>query len=473
MRTRAILLHRGLNRALITVAWLVFFGAWLELLFEDHAPGSNIHDYWNSLWWAIVTLTTVGYGDRFPVSVGGRIVAIVVMLMGIGLLGVVTATVASYFVQEHTDAAKQSFADAHDAVTVQLDALGDRMARLEELLLGASAPVTGSTGDGGGAPPDGGPRWDRRSGGDRPGAVGSPGPPRPATTMAPMHATLSRDGQLTDADRASVQQALAGDGFFWLDLDGIDTEASAMLLEDFKLHHLAVEAAGEFGHRPKIEDYDGFTYVVVRGADTGDTGAAEIHVLFSERFLVSVHQGTSSVVSSVRDGLAEHPAAAGSPPQIVLVFRLMEQLVNSFFPLTGGLRRPDRQPRGRDPGQAHRRAAGHALRHEADPHPDPQAGRPPAGHAGQCDLGDHPRARSHRRGRAVLPESLRPPDPHQRPGGQLPRPAERHHGHAPVRGVEPPERGDEAADHHRHHLPAAVVPHRASSDRTSAGWWST
>ena len=177
LRTRAILLHRGLNRALITVAWLVFFGAWLELLFEDHAPGSNIHDYWNSLWWAIVTLTTVGYGDRFPVSVGGRIVAIVVMLMGIGLLGVVTATVASYFVQEHTDAAKQSFADAHDEVTVQLGELSDRMVRLEALLVSVtgtavgtpggttSAPSTGAAGEG---TPDG-------STGD-----GTPGPATPA-----------------------------------------------------------------------------------------------------------------------------------------------------------------------------------------------------------------------------------------------------------------------------------------------------
>ncbi|HEY5244121.1 MAG TPA: ion channel, partial [Acidimicrobiales bacterium] len=106
LRTRAILRHRGLFRVLLAAAGLLFVGSWLVMLSERDAPGANIHDYGSALWWGIVTMTTVGYGDKFPVTGLGRAVAVVLMLVGIGLLGVITATVASFFVQEHTDANK-------------------------------------------------------------------------------------------------------------------------------------------------------------------------------------------------------------------------------------------------------------------------------------------------------------------------------------------------------------------------------
>ncbi len=54
--------------------------------------------FYDSIWWSFVTITTVGYGDIYPVTVGGRIVASIVMLIGIGLLGVFTAIIASVFV---------------------------------------------------------------------------------------------------------------------------------------------------------------------------------------------------------------------------------------------------------------------------------------------------------------------------------------------------------------------------------------
>jgi voltage-gated potassium channel len=72
----------------------------LEVAFEVHAKGSNIHGFADALWWAVVTVTTVGYGDKFPVTAAGRGVAVVLMLVGIGLIGVLTATVSSFFVSE-------------------------------------------------------------------------------------------------------------------------------------------------------------------------------------------------------------------------------------------------------------------------------------------------------------------------------------------------------------------------------------
>jgi voltage-gated potassium channel len=130
-RLLAILRHRSLFRVLLAAAALLFLGAWLVMLFESHAAGSNIHTYKDALWWAVVTVTTVGYGDRFPVSDGGRLVAVVLMFVGIGLIGVLTATVASFFMQEGTNANKDQLQAAHEDLGGQLTAIDGRLARLE------------------------------------------------------------------------------------------------------------------------------------------------------------------------------------------------------------------------------------------------------------------------------------------------------------------------------------------------------
>ncbi|MDQ1704372.1 MAG: voltage-gated potassium channel, partial [Frankiaceae bacterium] len=66
---------------------------------ERDAAGSNIHSFGDALWWAAPTVTTVGYGDRYPVTGLGRALAVVLMVTGIAVLGVVTAAVAAWFVR--------------------------------------------------------------------------------------------------------------------------------------------------------------------------------------------------------------------------------------------------------------------------------------------------------------------------------------------------------------------------------------
>lgn len=102
-RAKALMTHRGFHFVLLAVVLIVFACAGLALSFEAHANGTNIHSFSDALWWAIVTVTTVGYGDRYPVTAGGRGIAAVLMLVGIGLIGVLTATVASYFVEKQAD----------------------------------------------------------------------------------------------------------------------------------------------------------------------------------------------------------------------------------------------------------------------------------------------------------------------------------------------------------------------------------
>ncbi len=141
LRLEAILKHHSLFRVLIAACATLITGAWLVLLFEENAKASNIHTYPDALWWAIVTVTTVGYGDRYPVSAGGRVVAAVLMLVGIGLIGVLTATVASVFIKEHTDANKETFKKGHADLGQQLAVISDRLADVERRLGATPAEV--------------------------------------------------------------------------------------------------------------------------------------------------------------------------------------------------------------------------------------------------------------------------------------------------------------------------------------------
>lgn len=154
LRVESIMRHHSLFRVLGAAIGTVFLGAWLTLLFEDNAAGANIHSYPTALWWAVVTVTTVGYGDRFPVTAGGRSVAVVLMLLGIGLIGVLTATVASVFVKEHTDANKEEVRKSHKGIGDQLVVLSARLADVERRL-GASASDLATVDAGADAGPDG------------------------------------------------------------------------------------------------------------------------------------------------------------------------------------------------------------------------------------------------------------------------------------------------------------------------------
>lgn len=78
---------------------VVIFSA-IAILQVERDPNSNIKTAEDALWWSYVTITTVGYGDRYPVTTEGRLIASVLMTAGVGLFGTFTAYIASFFVAD-------------------------------------------------------------------------------------------------------------------------------------------------------------------------------------------------------------------------------------------------------------------------------------------------------------------------------------------------------------------------------------
>lgn len=84
----------------VTAASVAFIGGLAVLDAERGAPGSHIETLGDALWWAVVTMSTVGYGDVFPVTTAGRMVGVAMMVVGVSMLGIVTATVAAWFLEK-------------------------------------------------------------------------------------------------------------------------------------------------------------------------------------------------------------------------------------------------------------------------------------------------------------------------------------------------------------------------------------
>lgn len=114
---------------LLIVVALNLVAAALVLTFERATPGGNIHSYPDALWWAVTTITTVGYGDRFPMSAAGRGVAVVLMVSGIALFGVITASIAAYFVEQK---AEHDLAGRLDRVLERLDVIEAKLRPAEQ-----------------------------------------------------------------------------------------------------------------------------------------------------------------------------------------------------------------------------------------------------------------------------------------------------------------------------------------------------
>jgi voltage-gated potassium channel len=108
----------------------VLMSAFLVLVFERGA-GGKIQTFAGALWWAAQTVTTVGYGDVVPITTGGRVIAVLLMVIGITLFGVLTAGVAAYFVH---DPNRNTQDEQAAKILARFDALEQRLDSLESHL---------------------------------------------------------------------------------------------------------------------------------------------------------------------------------------------------------------------------------------------------------------------------------------------------------------------------------------------------
>ena len=96
-------------KVFIASIFVAYISAVQITISERDLVGSNIKNFGDGLWWAITTVTTVGYGDRFPISTEGRFLAVLLMFVGISLVGVITASVAAWFVKMSTNDKEQRY----------------------------------------------------------------------------------------------------------------------------------------------------------------------------------------------------------------------------------------------------------------------------------------------------------------------------------------------------------------------------
>jgi voltage-gated potassium channel len=133
LASRAALLAAG------SAAILILAAAVMELDVERAAARANITTFGDALWWAVSTITTVGYGDHYPVTAAGRAIGIALMMAGVGIFGVVAASAAAWFISADRDEDKHRQADTITALTAEVAALRQTVADLSAQLT-AQAP---------------------------------------------------------------------------------------------------------------------------------------------------------------------------------------------------------------------------------------------------------------------------------------------------------------------------------------------
>ena len=129
-----------------------------------------------------------------------------------------------------------------------------------------------------------------------------------------------------------MRALLAAGEFFWLDVHDPAASDLEILREEFDFHPLSLEDSWRFGQRPKIDEYDGYVFLVVFGASSSDDrdGLVEVHCFYSNHFLVTVRRDEAPSIEALLERSIKRDAPVDDPAR--LMHAVVDGLVDSFFP---------------------------------------------------------------------------------------------------------------------------------------------
>jgi magnesium transporter len=138
---------------------------------------------------------------------------------------------------------------------------------------------------------------------------------------------------LHNAGHEEVAGHLKDQQFFWLDLEDPTDERLQQLADQLGLHPLTVDDMRVFKERPKIEEYDGYVFLVVYGVDpgtsSGDPLLREVHLVISGDYVVTLHRRPFAALDDLRARYGEHHFRS----EQMLIYKILDAVINTFFPV--------------------------------------------------------------------------------------------------------------------------------------------
>jgi magnesium transporter len=145
------------------------------------------------------------------------------------------------------------------------------------------------------------------------------------------HLLDAEGSQELSFDVGEIKQRIEDGKFFWIDVHQPDESTFTLLKQAFGFHPLALDDSRAFGQRPKLDEYDGFAFLVAYGANQDEDGLVEVHFFCTMHYLVTLHRDECPAFTEMRDRYAQRPQGLDRTPTVL--HRALDAMTDSFFPL--------------------------------------------------------------------------------------------------------------------------------------------